>query len=66
MAGKQNCTTIVRFSVAKAMAEVLDGGTVQYLARGGAEVWNADSCCVGYLTKKDYPKYLAATEKRKA
>ena len=61
MGANGTCTQIVRFSVRHAAAEVSDGGRVQPLDTGHAEVWNADRCCVGYLTKADYAKYVAAS-----
>jgi hypothetical protein len=56
MSGK-DCTTIVRFSVDYARIVERNGGKIQPLAKGHAEVLDAKGCAVGYLTKRDFKRY---------
>ena len=57
MGVKGTCTQIVRYSIHDARAEVREGGRIQPLLAGHAEVINAENRAVGYLTKIDYRKF---------
>ena len=59
MGRKGTATQIVRYSVRSARATVEEGGRVQAMSKGHAEVWDKNWNCVGYLTKADYAKYLS-------
>jgi hypothetical protein len=57
MGRKGTAMQIVRYSGRSARATVEEGGRVQALSKGHAEVWDKNRNCVGYLTKADYAKY---------
>lgn len=48
---------IFRYSAQWALDEVKDGGSVHVLVAGHAEVWNAKSEAVGFLTKASLDLY---------
>ncbi len=53
----KDCCTIVRFSVDYARIIVCNGGRIQPLKGGHAEVIDQKGCAVGYLTKRQFKRY---------
>lgn len=63
--GQRKRIPLLRYSAKDAFEHFKQGGVIQVMKNGTAELWDADNAAVGYVTKRSHELLLDLIDARK-